>query len=230
MTKPMHVLGIHDGHNCGATLVTDGIVIASINEERLTRHKNDVGFPERSIKEVLRIAKVDASALAAVVYASNFMHRRDYLTDLAPWYKVGMAEQKKAESELKEYQKIIFAQRRQERIDDVVRLLRMRGPKSALSSTISRIWLALNYTAPNRVAGRPVLGLTCDGAGDGLCATVSVCRDNELVRIAATGRDASIGKIYSRSTFLMGMTPWKHRYKLIGACALCRSRACAAGG
>ena len=47
MTRAVHVLGIHDGHNCGATLVSDGKVVASVSEERLTRRKNEVGFPEK---------------------------------------------------------------------------------------------------------------------------------------------------------------------------------------
>ena len=61
--------------------------------------------------------------LSQVVYASNFMHQKDYLTDLAPWYKVGLAEQRAAAARPKDYQKLIFAQRRKERIDDIVRLL-----------------------------------------------------------------------------------------------------------
>ena len=32
-----YILGIHDGHNCGATLTRDGVIVASISEERITR-------------------------------------------------------------------------------------------------------------------------------------------------------------------------------------------------
>ena len=43
-------------------------------------------------------AGVDATVdLAEVVYASNFMHARSYLTDVGPWYEVGLAEQRAAE-------------------------------------------------------------------------------------------------------------------------------------
>ena len=37
----MYILGIHDGHNCGATIVKDGKVCVSILEERITRKKNE---------------------------------------------------------------------------------------------------------------------------------------------------------------------------------------------
>ena len=60
------------------------------------------------------------------------------------------------------------------------------------------------------------MGLTCDGAGDGLCATVSVCKNNNINRISYTDRHASLGKIYSRITMLLGMKPWEHEYKLMG--------------
>ena len=39
----MIILGIHDGHNSGATLLEEGKIIASICEERLTRNKNEIG-------------------------------------------------------------------------------------------------------------------------------------------------------------------------------------------
>ncbi len=38
----MKILGIHDGHNSGATLLEDGKIIASIPEGRLSRIKNEV--------------------------------------------------------------------------------------------------------------------------------------------------------------------------------------------
>jgi carbamoyltransferase len=62
----------------------------------------------------------------------------------------------------------------------------------------------------------PSLILTCDGTGDGLSATVSVGRGASIDRIAATGRDASLGKLYSRVTLALSLTPWKHEYKVMG--------------
>ena len=35
----MIILGIHDGHNCGASLCHDGKIVYSLLEERLTRKK-----------------------------------------------------------------------------------------------------------------------------------------------------------------------------------------------
>ena len=51
----MNILGISTGHDSGACIVVDGKIVAAINEERLSRIKNNVGFPLRSIEKVLLI-------------------------------------------------------------------------------------------------------------------------------------------------------------------------------
>lgn len=216
MTKPVYILGIHDGHNCGATLTRDDVVVASVSEERLTRRKNEVGYPRLSIEEVLKIGGVGPSELDHIVYASLFMHAKDYLTKLEDWYCVGLADQRKVQRQPKDYQAIVFDQRRRERIDTACDQL---GCSEDLISFVEhhRAHLAAAYyCAPNVIPGTQVLGLTCDGAGDNLCATVSICEGNSLKRIAKTDRHASLGKIYSRATMLMGMNPWEHEYKLMG--------------
>jgi carbamoyltransferase len=78
-----YILGIHDGHNCGATLTRNGVILASVSEERLVRQKNAVGYPTRSIEEVLRIGSVSEKELSAVVYASLFMHDASKLEDVS---------------------------------------------------------------------------------------------------------------------------------------------------
>ena len=216
MSNAVHILGIHDGHNCGATLITDGKVVASVCEERLSRLKNEVGYPRRSIEDVLRIGGVDPYEIAEVAYASLFMHAQNYLLDVGPWYTVGLDDQRRAAEQPAEYQKLVFDQRKRERIADVVNHLGVSEEQISFTEHHLAHLAAAYYTVPWRQTGQKVLGLTCDGAGDNLCATVSICRDSEIERISSTGRHASLGKIYSRVTFLMGMTPWEHEYKLMG--------------
>jgi carbamoyltransferase len=216
MTEPVYILGIHDGHNCGATLTRDGRIVASICEERLTRKKNEVGYPRRSIEEVLRLGGVEGRDLTEIVYASLFMHASAYLTELEKWYCVGLAEQRAAESAPKDYQKVVFETRKRERIEAVCSQLGIAPDRVSFVEHHLAHLAAAYYTAPNAAPGKPILGLTNDGAGDGLCGTVSICRDNRIERLAAINRHASLGKIYSRVTMLMGMTPWEHEYKIMG--------------
>jgi carbamoyltransferase len=216
VTEPTYILGIHDGHNCGATLTRDGKVVASICEERLTRHKNEVGYPRRSIDEVLRIGGVAAANMADVVFASLFMHAPAYLTELEKWYCVGLAEQRAAESAPKDYQKVVFETRKRERIETASAHLGVSADRVFFVEHHLAHLAAAYYTAPNAAPGKAILGLTNDGAGDGICGTVSICRGNDIKRLAAIDRHASLGKIYSRVTMLMGMTPWEHEYKIMG--------------
>ena len=83
------ILGIHDGHNSGATLLQDGEITFSISEERLTRNKNEIGYPKNSINEVLTLGKVNSQELYKIVYSSNFMHSASHLKNASEWYKAG---------------------------------------------------------------------------------------------------------------------------------------------
>ena len=61
-----------------------------------------------------------------------------------------------------------------------------------------------------------VLVLTNDGGGDGLCATVNIGENGKLTRIAQVPVEESIGYLYSMITFILGMVPEEHEYKIMG--------------
>ena len=83
-------------------------IIASVSEERLTRKKNDVGFPEKAILEVLKISGVTSSQLSYVAYASLFMHSKNHLQDIYEWYNVGESDQKRDNNISNDYKKKIL--------------------------------------------------------------------------------------------------------------------------
>ena len=51
----MRILGVHDGHHAVACPYTDGEVVATMQEERLTIVEGWFGSPEQSIRAVLEI-------------------------------------------------------------------------------------------------------------------------------------------------------------------------------
>jgi len=55
-------------HDSAAALVLDGIPVAAVQEERLSRNKNDAGFPLRAIEWCLEEAKLEPTQLDAVVF------------------------------------------------------------------------------------------------------------------------------------------------------------------
>ena len=209
----MIILGIHDGHNSGATIVKNGQIIASVLEERLTRKKNESGFPHKSIISCLKICSIKKSDINKVVYASNFMHDAKYLKNPLGWYKVGFKEQIEDAKKPKLYEKIIFIQRRKERIEKVVKLLKIsKNEVSFLDHHLCHV--AASYYCSHFPKNKKVLAISCDGSGDNLSGSVYVCKNKDLKRIAYTNRSASLGKIYSRVTALLGFKPWEHEYKI----------------
>src|SRR5690349_21126205 len=63
------VLGVSGGyHDAAAALVVDGALVVAIQEERLTRIKNDPSLPVQAMRACLDFAGVAAGALDRVVF------------------------------------------------------------------------------------------------------------------------------------------------------------------
>ncbi len=70
------VLGVSCGyHDAAAALIVDGRIVAAIQEERLSRVKNDPSLPSRAIAACLGMGGVDAASLDRVVF-----HESPYAT------------------------------------------------------------------------------------------------------------------------------------------------------
>lgn len=65
----MIVLGINEDHNATAALIKDGMVLFAASEERITRLKNDTGYPKKTIDEALRITGIKPSEIDAVAFS-----------------------------------------------------------------------------------------------------------------------------------------------------------------
>ena len=212
----MRVLGIHDGHNASAALVDDGRVVAAVQEERLTREKNWCGFPSASIAWVLQQGGVEARSLDAIALNGRHMpYPKDRAALMAEYARTGtLAAQARRLARHTVLQGVHTSARRRERLAQAV----------ALGLPSQRIHFVEHHTAHAAAAyygygcyEEPVLVLTNDGAGDGLCASVRVGRAGVLEAPIATVPEAdSIGNLYAVATFLMGMVPLEHEYKLMG--------------
>ena len=70
----MKILGISAHyHDSAAALVVDGVPVAAVQEERLSRRKSDAGFPLNAIEWCLDHAKLDPGDLDAVVFYERSM-------------------------------------------------------------------------------------------------------------------------------------------------------------
>lgn len=63
----MAILSFSNEHEAGAAIIKDGKIVSAINEERLTRIKNQDGFPQKSIEAVLQLARMKPEDIEHVV-------------------------------------------------------------------------------------------------------------------------------------------------------------------
>jgi len=222
----MRVLGIHDGHNAAAALVQDGRVVAAIQEERLNRVKNWSGFPEKAALRVLEMASCGPDDLDAIAMNGDHMpYPMDREALMSEYERTGSVRTTVKRFLKKTAIRTVYNERRR---SDRLKSLRKAGfdPSKATFVDHHLAHAACAYYAmpdrPNRV-----LVLTNDGAGDGLCATVNVGEDGRISKIAEIPEADSLGNIYAMITFIMGMVPLEHEYKLMGLAPYASERATA---
>ena len=216
MSEQQHVvLGIHDGHTAGSSVIRDGRIVASVSEERLTRLKSDAGYPRRAIEEVLRLAGCGAQDIHTVALGTRFMHEREFYSNW-DWYRKGYSHQMQ-ERHLDADRRIYFIEQRlSERKEEIVGHLGVPHQRIKVIEHHQAHGATAYFGSPWACTGESVLVLTLDGSGDGICATVSIGEKGKMERLSETPSEASLGKIYSRVTYLMGMKPWEHEYKIMG--------------
>ena len=209
------MLGISDTHNASAALMGDGIGLVALQEERPTREKNHSGFPYKSIEFVLKQAGLRAADLDVVAMAG--MHQppdRDRQGILAEFERTGTHTSRLKGSLRKT--PVFRLHREMRRRERLSKALGMGFRADAIRFVDHHTCHAASAFFGRRAFVDPVLVITCDGAGDGLCATVSVGAEGELRRRFAVPWSESFGILYAHVTFLQGMVPLEHEYKIMG--------------
>jgi len=80
----MNILGISAHyHDSAAALVVDGVPVCAIQEERLSRHKGDAGFPLLAIESCLQLARIEPDDLDAIVFYERPMLKFDRILTCA---------------------------------------------------------------------------------------------------------------------------------------------------
>ncbi len=211
----MNIVGIHDGHTASAALSIDGRVVAAVQEERFTRIKNWAGFPSSSVQWILQSQGLTPADVDAVVFNGlqmPYAKSRDEI--LAEYERTGSLG-----TTLKRFVKHTAVKT----VRDEKRRADRKKAAVKFGFPSERLHFIDHHTAHAASAyygwgkfDEPILVLTNDGAGDGLCATVSIGEGGRLRRLAEVPESESIGNIYAMITFLMGMVPLEHEYKLMG--------------
>lgn len=224
------VLAINDGHPATACLLKNGEVLSCISEERLDRIKNSVNFPVLSIKKMMEIHNIRPEDIDLIAFTSkdidpadlNKIGKRSRDTRLSllafswctrylpttlvegPLTKIGS----KARGLLKLKRLMIEYKKK---LDS----LGLKNKEVVLYDH-HMVHAATAYYFNNENRRKKFLIFTCDGEGDGLCASVNIAQNNTIIREVEIPFIHSIGKMYNEVTWFMGLKPWEHEYKVMG--------------
>ncbi|MBI5558045.1 MAG: carbamoyltransferase [Deltaproteobacteria bacterium] len=229
----MNVIGIHDGHNASVALFRDGKIVYALSEERILRQKNAGGIPVHALNRLLKDMQLAPGDVECIALSGKVAPR-------PAWYDRGLILKRYEEQcsphiwRQGEPPKVVKENGYYQTARKLLRKVRNKPPLDEFAEKRKKeIELLgfreeqigyLDHHACHAAAayyghgdfGGEILCLTNDGGGDGLCATVSVGREGLIERVAQTEQKHSFASLYARATFLMGMMPLEHEYKLMG--------------
>jgi carbamoyltransferase len=217
MMSSEHIcVGIHDGHNAAVAAMVDGEIVWAAQEERLSRVKNDSGFPSRALARMFEDLNL----------APDKVHRYVFNGLLVPYgpssreenilaYKAVSSKMAKIKGAMRKtplYQWHI-QRRKRERLAAAAGAGLPTEKCTFLEHHLAHA--ASAYFGSGWKEGK-VLVLTADGSGDGVCATVNVAENGCIRRLARVSESESVGILWALVTAYMGMVPLEHEYKLMG--------------
>lgn len=240
----MYILGIVEGHNCSAALLKDGEIIAVCFEERLSRLKNDFGYPERSIAYCLEFAgiapeEIDHVAMVTknlpfaqvAVKREALFGMEDYIKEQEEYWKPMLIEGKKVDYLSLFEDKISLCDSHYDIKDfnfdrtsfEKFRRIRLETVKRKLAKKNGQIRIVNHHLAHSMYAifttpycyEKNLLVLASDGYGDDCSASVGVYRDGKFEFISKSV-GSGIGRIYRYTTLLLGMKPGVDEFKVMG--------------
>jgi carbamoyltransferase len=205
----MKILGISAHyHDSAAALVVDGVPIAAVQEERLSRRKNDAGFPLNAIEWCLDHAKLDPDDLDAVVFYERSMLKfaRILTCTLRAFPRSWRSFPHAMKNTLGEKVWVRGVIASQLGIDR--RKILFTGHHEAHAA-------AAFLTSPSRRAAI----LTADGVGEWATLTAGIGARGETTRLSLLREirfPHSLGMLYSTFTAYLGFAVNEDEYKVMG--------------
>jgi carbamoyltransferase len=239
----MIILGIHDGHNSGASIFKDGIMLVAISEEKLTRNKNEYGYPEYSVKKCLEFTNIKNNQIDFVAVSTKYLPPKYFLVKRNTTFKIEdyLKEQKKYwYQKIYENKKVLYTSLFKDKLiskknflydnkffkneDDV---LGMQKARRMLISKKTKVSLnkieffdhhechAYYGYYGSDIQRKKVVIVTADGGGDNTNGSIWIASKNKLIEKYRTNI-CNVGRIYRYVTLILGMKPTEHEFKVMG--------------
>lgn len=222
----MAVLSFSQEHEAGATIVKDGKILAAINEERLTRVKNQDGFPEKSLKAVFEIANLKSDEIKHVIIP-EMSKATDFFRNVIPLYPInlfskantqfpGLVEMLKQflmsfQILVRSYLRVGISHYRDNR------RLRKMFPKARFHRVEHHIThaAAAFFTSGFNKA----LIISSDYWGDFASTMVAIGQDKDINVVSRSYFPHSMGHYYATITKWLGFRANRHEGKIVGLAA-----------
>jgi carbamoyltransferase len=210
----LNILGIWDGHDSGAALVSGGRVRIAVNEERLSRRKLEIAFPSRSIDMCLTGANLHPDQIDVVAATTSDPAKtlgRIWPGSKERYYAVRRRKMPpgpwaRATREAK-YRMTEWAPGPVSRLVSswyLHRELSRRGLAKARFRLVDHHEAHAAAAAWGSGFGSCAV-LTIDGLGDGASATISAFSGGRLERIRTSPASHSLGVFFEHVTSLLNM-------------------------
>jgi len=228
----MNILGINTGSGASICLLENGRISFSIEEERLARIKGKGGFPSHCLDYVIEhyrefLENIDIVGLCDL--DADISEKHELVDRYHKRFK-GSSSPKGATAKLRATVSPMIPESAKRAIRntpavapvDVVGDIQRHFkdfdiPVDKFYSIKHHDCHASSaYFGLAREHDRPYLVFTLDGGGDGECGSISIGRAGRLERVASTASGNSVGNIYSNVTYLLGLSPHEHEYKIMG--------------
>jgi carbamoyltransferase len=210
----MYTLGVWDGHDAGACIVENGIIKVAINEERLTRKKLDIKFPDNAILACLKFLQLKPTDIQVVAGCSSQFSR--VLARTFPYFDREFYNfrrrlvPKPRFEDLRRALKYRITEIGSNKIFKGITERQLRKKLDKIGFKDYKLYVVDHHMAHAASATftsgfNKSLCITLDGVGDGLSGTINIFDNGEIERISSiSGRD-SLGMLYEQVTTLLGM-------------------------
>jgi carbamoyltransferase len=207
----MNILGInYYYHDSTACIVSDGQLLVSLEEERLTRNKHTTAFPRRAIDRCievsgLRLADIDAVAVSiqpALNWPSKVLYGLRYPRNLKPFLK----------------HELVNARYKQKNLHDWYQSCWPGANKPQLHFIPHHLSHAAGsfFVSPYEEAAL----LSIDGSGEWATSFLGIGRDREIICLQQSYFPYSMGSFYEAATEFCGFRPNFDEGKTMGLAPL----------
>jgi len=207
------------------SLLRDGVLTFALSEERLTREKQQGGFPERSLEAALAFEGVRPEEIQAVAYPFHAWSREAGLILGCLTHGAAGALHASRTDRASRLRHLYYLGRWSGKaILDHGRLhreLRAGLRRWGLEGRLRRVEHHESHAASAYYASGfdRALILTVDAYGSGLTTTVSLGEGGQLRRIHEVRFPHSLGMFYAQITKALGFVPDRHEGKILGLAA-----------